>query len=158
MNETFKSQITTTLDEIRDAGLYKQERSISSAQSSHISSGGKKVLNFCANNYLGLANHPKIIFSAKKAMDTWGFGLASVRFICGTQDLHLELEAKLSNFLGMEDSILMRTVEFLKLSFLPRMRSFLIHSIMHRSLTEFVCVNRSDIDLRIAIWQISSIN
>ena len=106
MNETFKSQITTTLDEIRDAGLYKQERSISSAQSSHISSGGKKVLNFCANNYLGLANHPKIIFSAKKAMDTWGFGLASVRFICGTQDLHLELEAKLSNFLGMEDSIL----------------------------------------------------
>ena len=106
MSNSFRNQVTEALSEIKSAGLYKKERAISTAQSPHISSGGQKVLNFCANNYLGLANHPKIIFSAKKAMDTWGFGLASVRFICGTQDLHLDLESKLSIFLGMEDSIL----------------------------------------------------
>ena len=106
MTEAFDAQIRQTLAGIKAAGLYKSERAISTAQSAHIASGGKKVLNFCANNYLGLANHPKIIFAAKKAMDTWGFGLASVRFICGTQDLHLELESKLSSFLKMEESIL----------------------------------------------------
>jgi len=106
MTEAFDAQIRQTLVGIKAAGLYKSERAISTAQSAHIASGGKKVLNFCANNYLGLANHPKIIFAAKKAMDTWGFGLASVRFICGTQDLHLELESKLSSFLKMEESIL----------------------------------------------------
>ncbi len=106
MNEAFDIQLRQMLNEIKAAGLYKSERAISTAQSAHIASGGKKVLNFCANNYLGLANHPKIIFAAKKAMDTWGFGLASVRFICGTQDLHLELESKLSSFLKMEATIL----------------------------------------------------
>ncbi len=106
MTEAFDIQLRQTLNEIKAAGLYKSERAISTAQSAHIASGGKKVLNFCANNYLGLANHPKIIFAAKKAMDTWGFGLASVRFICGTQDLHLELESKLSSFLKMEATIL----------------------------------------------------
>lgn len=94
------------LQEIKDAGLLKGERPLSSSQSSHIEVNGKDVLNFCANNYLGLANHPEIIASAKRALDEWGFGVASVRFICGTQELHLKLEAKVSQFLGMEETIL----------------------------------------------------
>lgn len=98
---------TTTLDEIRDAGLFKSERIISSPQSAEIAlADGRKVLNFCANNYLGLADHPDIIAAAKDALDTHGFGMASVRFICGTQDLHKELEATISNFFGKEDTIL----------------------------------------------------
>ncbi|HUW88425.1 MAG TPA: glycine C-acetyltransferase [Candidatus Paceibacterota bacterium] len=106
MYEKMKSQLENTLREIKDAGLLKGERPFSSSQSSHIEVNGKDVLNFCANNYLGLANHPEIIAAAKNALDEWGFGLASVRFICGTQDLHLKLEAKVSQFLGMEDTIL----------------------------------------------------
>lgn len=111
MYSSMKSQLASELDEIRTAGLFKTERRISSAQSSHIVAGalagdGANVLNFCANNYLGLANHPDIIAAAKSAMDSRGFGMASVRFICGTQDLHLELEAKVSEFLGTEDTIL----------------------------------------------------
>lgn len=101
-----KPQLEKTLLEIEEAGLLKSERLLSSSQSSHIEVNGKDVLNFCANNYLGLANHPKIISAAKNALDEWGFGLASVRFICGTQELHLELEAKVSQFLGMEETIL----------------------------------------------------
>jgi glycine C-acetyltransferase len=95
-----------SLDEIAAAGLYKHERRISSAQSAHITANGGDVLNFCANNYLGLADHPEIIGAAKAAMDDWGFGLASVRFICGTQDLHIELERRVSEFLGTDDTIL----------------------------------------------------
>lgn len=92
---------------IKDDGLYKAERIITSPQSAHIElPGGKKVINFCANNYLGLADHPEIIKAAKKALDTHGFGMASVRFICGTQDLHKELEEKISQFFGTEDTIL----------------------------------------------------
>ena len=111
MYTSIKDQLREELDDIRTAGLYKTERSISSPQSSHITAGrigsqGADVLNFCANNYLGLADHPEIISAAKAAMDERGFGMASVRFICGTQDLHLELEARVSTFLGTEDTIL----------------------------------------------------
>ncbi len=92
---------------IKDDGLYKSERIITSPQSSHIElPGGQNVINFCANNYLALADHPAIIKAAKKALDTHGFGMASVRFICGTQDLHKELEQKISDFFGTEDTIL----------------------------------------------------
>lgn len=111
MYTTIKDQLQTELDDIRTAGLFKTERAISSPQSSHVTAGqlgqpGAPVLNFCANNYLGLADHPDIIAAAKSAMDSRGFGMASVRFICGTQDLHLELEARVSKFLGTEDTIL----------------------------------------------------
>lgn len=106
MYDTMKTQLQNRLDEIEEAGLFKRERQISSPQSAHIKAGGAEVLNFCANNYLGLANHPTIIAAAKRAMDEWGFGLASVRFICGTQKLHVELEERVSSFLGTEDTIL----------------------------------------------------
>ena len=106
MYGTMREQLNTTLDEIREAGLFKSERQISSPQSSHITASGKDVLNFCANNYLGLADHPEIVAAAKKAIDDWGFGLASVRFICGTQTLHVDLERRVSEFLGTEDTIL----------------------------------------------------
>lgn len=106
MYGTMKERAQQSLDEIAAAGLYKHERRISSAQSAHITANGGDVLNFCANNYLGLADHPDIIDAAKTAMDDWGFGLASVRFICGTQDLHIELERRVSEFLGTDDTIL----------------------------------------------------
>lgn len=106
MYDSMKIQLQVRLDEIRAAGLFKQERKLDSAQASHIRTNNKDVLNFCANNYLGLANNPDIIVAAKSAMDDWGFGLASVRFICGTQELHIELERRVSNFLGTEDTIL----------------------------------------------------
>ena len=92
--------------EIRSAGLYKSERQLASPQSAHVRSGGQDVLNFCANNYLGLANDPRLVSAAQAALDTWGFGMASVRFICGTQTQHVELENKLSAFLGTEATIL----------------------------------------------------
>ena len=101
------SRLDETLAEIRAAGLYKHERVITSPQGVEIRvQGGQEVLNFCANNYLGLADHPEVIAAAKKALDDHGFGLASVRFICGTQDLHKQLEASISEFFGTEDSIL----------------------------------------------------
>ncbi|ASN19562.1 glycine C-acetyltransferase [Arthrobacter sp. YN] len=111
MYSAIKDQLQGELDEIRSAGLFKTERHIDSPQASHIAAGqlgqpANKVLNFCANNYLGLADHPDIIAAAKTAMDERGFGMASVRFICGTQDLHLELETRVSRFLGTEDTIL----------------------------------------------------
>jgi len=111
MYSAIKDQLQGELDEIRTAGLFKTERHIDSPQASHIAAGqlgqpANKVLNFCANNYLGLADHPDIIAAAKSAMDERGFGMASVRFICGTQDLHLELEERVSKFLGTEDTIL----------------------------------------------------
>ncbi|WP_291382078.1 glycine C-acetyltransferase [Demequina sp.] len=106
MYGTMQAQLTDALDQIRAAGTLKVERPLGSAQSSVVSAGGADVLNFCANNYLGLANDPRIIDAAKTGMDQWGFGLASVRFICGTQDLHVELERRVSAFLGTEDTIL----------------------------------------------------
>ena len=106
MNESFINRIGTELEEIKTAGLYKNERIIASTQGAEIEVGGKKVLNFCANNYLGLSAHPKVIDAAKKYIDERGYGLSSVRFICGTQDIHKELEKKIADFLGTEDTIL----------------------------------------------------
>ena len=106
MNENFAKRIGTELEEIKASGLYKNERIITSDQGAEIEVGGKTVLNFCANNYLGLASHPKVEEAAKKAIDEHGYGLSSVRFICGTQDIHKELERKISDFLGTEDTIL----------------------------------------------------
>jgi glycine C-acetyltransferase len=103
----FKTQIANTLEEIKSQGLYKTERVITSPQNAKIEiAGGRRVLNMCANNYLGLADHPALLAAAKQALDTHGFGMASVRFICGTQDIHKELEAALTKFLGTEDTIL----------------------------------------------------
>ena len=104
---TLTERYSETLDEIRDAGLFKSERIITSPQSAEITlADGRTVLNFCANNYLGLADHQDIIAEAKKALDTHGFGMASVRFICGTQDLHKQLEKTIADFFGKEDTIL----------------------------------------------------
>jgi glycine C-acetyltransferase len=107
MFDAARTQLQETLDGIREAGLYKEERVITSQQSAEISvSTGEEVVNFCANNYLGLANHPELIEAAKEGVDRYGFGLASVRFICGTQDVHKELERRIAEFLGTEDTIL----------------------------------------------------
>ena len=106
MNEKFAQRIGAELTEIETAGLFKKERIITSPQGPEITVGGKTVLNFCANNYLGLSSHPKAIEAAHKAIDTHGYGMSSVRFICGTQDIHKELEKKLATFLGTEDTIL----------------------------------------------------
>jgi glycine C-acetyltransferase len=106
MNENFVSRIRQELEEIKASGLYKTERVISSPQGAEITVNGQQVLNFCANNYLGLSSHPKTLESAQKYIDSHGFGMSSVRFICGTQDIHKELERKISEFLGTEDTIL----------------------------------------------------
>ena len=103
----FNKQLSQTLEDIKSQGLFKTERVITTPQDAHIAiTGGKRVLNMCANNYLGLADHPALIAAAKEALDTHGFGMASVRFICGTQDIHKQLEAALSKFLGTEETIL----------------------------------------------------
>src|SRR5437868_11803459 len=101
-----RQQLQQALDEIQEAGLYKNERVIESPQEAHITVNGREVLNMCANNYLGLSDHPKIVEAAHKGLDEWGFGLSSVRFICGTQTIHKELERKISEFLGTDDTIL----------------------------------------------------
>jgi glycine C-acetyltransferase len=106
MNATFAKRIAAELEEIKASGLFKSERIISSAQGAEILVNGKKVLNFCANNYLGLSSHPKVVAAAKQAIDYRGYGMSSVRFICGTQDIHKELEQKIAAFLGTEDTIL----------------------------------------------------
>ena len=106
MYTDYKEFLAKELSAIKDAGLYKDERVITSAQGAEIEVGGNKVLNFCMNNYLGLSNSPELIDAAKEAMDTRGYGMSSVRFICGTQDLHKELEAKIAKFFGTEDTIL----------------------------------------------------
>jgi glycine C-acetyltransferase len=106
MYGNFKNYLTAELQSIKAAGLYKNERLITSSQSAEIEVGGKIVLNFCANNYLGLSNNARVIEAAKKAMDTHGFGMSSVRFICGTQDVHKELEIAVSKYFKTEDAIL----------------------------------------------------
>ena len=107
MFDTMQPALTEEIKNIQDSGLYKKERIITSPQGAEIeTSDGKKVINFCANNYLGLSSHPKVIEAAKNAIDSHGYGMSSVRFICGTQDIHLELEQKISEFLGTEDTIL----------------------------------------------------
>ena len=107
MSYAGQDRFASTLEEIREQGLFKSERIIASPQDAEITlADGRRVLNFCANNYLGLADHPRVIEAAKRALDSHGFGMASVRFICGTQDLHKELERTISGFLGTEDTIL----------------------------------------------------
>ncbi|MFJ2650061.1 glycine C-acetyltransferase [Streptomyces sp. NPDC087420] len=112
MFTSVRDDLRATLDEIRDAGLFKPERVISTPQNASVAvtagggPAGGDVLNFCANNYLGLADHPEVVAAAKDALDRWGYGMASVRFICGTQEIHKELEQRLSSFLGQEDTIL----------------------------------------------------
>lgn len=107
MYDTLKPALEKELASIKEAGLYKKERIITTPQGADIkTSDGREVINFCANNYLGLSSHPRVIEAAKRAIDTHGFGMSSVRFICGTQDIHKELEQKISDFLGMEDTIL----------------------------------------------------
>ena len=106
MYGTLQAQLADALEDIREAGTLKGERPLAGAQDAVVTTGGAEVLNFCANNYLGLANDQRIVAAAKHAMDEWGFGLASVRFICGTQELHVGLERRVSEFLGTEDTIL----------------------------------------------------
>ena len=101
-----KEHLSQTLAEIKEAGLYKEERLIESPQRAAITVKGKEVLNFCANNYLGLSDHPRLIEGAKRMMDERGFGMSSVRFICGTQDIHKQLEAAISEYFKTEDTIL----------------------------------------------------
>jgi len=107
MYGTFQSHLRKKIEDIENAGLYKRERVISSPQQAEVTvADGSSVLNLCANNYLGLANHPAIVDAARQSLDDWGYGLASVRFICGTQSIHKQLEERLSDFLGMDDTIL----------------------------------------------------
>ena len=107
MFDTARSVYARTLEEIRTAGLYKEERIITTPQGATIrTADGREVLNFCANNYLGLSSHPAVIEAARRALETHGFGLSSVRFICGTQDLHKELEGAVARFFGTDDAIL----------------------------------------------------
>ncbi|RYZ20877.1 MAG: aminotransferase class I/II-fold pyridoxal phosphate-dependent enzyme, partial [Chitinophagaceae bacterium] len=106
MNERFVERLRSEIEEIRSSGLYKNERIITSPQGPEITVNGKRVLNFCANNYLGLSSHPKTLEAAHRYLDSHGYGMSSVRFICGTQDIHKELEQKLAQFLGTEDTIL----------------------------------------------------
>ncbi len=106
MNERFVTRIKSEIEEIKQAGLYKNERIITSPQGAEITVNGQTVLNFCANNYLGLSSHHKTIAAAHKYIDSHGYGMSSVRFICGTQDIHKKLERKLAEFLGTEDTIL----------------------------------------------------
>ena len=102
-----KQHLENELAEIKEAGLFKKERIITSPQSADIQlNTGEKVINFCANNYLGLSSHPEVIKAAKETLDTHGFGMSSVRFICGTQDIHKKLEQKIADFYGTEDTIL----------------------------------------------------
>jgi glycine C-acetyltransferase len=107
MYKKLKPVLEKELNNIRDAGLFKKERIITTPQGANIKTSDKReVINFCANNYLGLSSHPNVIAAAKRAIDSHGYGMSSVRFICGTQDIHKELEAKIAAFLGMEDTIL----------------------------------------------------
>ena len=107
MNDNFKNYLTGELNTLRESGLYKSERIIASPQNARITlQDGREVLNFCAHNYLGLADHPALLAAAKESLDRRGLGLASVRFICGTQDLHKNLEGAISRFFGTEDTIL----------------------------------------------------
>ena len=106
MNEKFVERMRSEIEEIKSSGLYKTERIITSPQGAEIVVNGKRVLNFCANNYLGLSSHPKTLQAAHRYLDSHGYGMSSVRFICGTQDIHKQLEQKLAKFLGTEDTIL----------------------------------------------------
>ena len=105
--DDFFGQLSDQADQMREAGTFKTERVLESPQAARIRvADGREVINMCANNYLGLANHPEVVAAARESLDTWGYGLASVRFICGTQALHKELEERISRFVGQDDTIL----------------------------------------------------
>src|SRR5690625_4817229 len=106
MNTSLRDRLSEELEEIKQSGLYKTERIINSPQGAEIKVGDKTVINFCANNYLGLSSHPKVLKAAEQTIEERGYGMSSVRFICGTQDIHRQLEHKISEFLGTEDTIL----------------------------------------------------
>ena len=152
--ETFE----TRLQEIRDAGTWREERIITTPQSAHVDTTARKdVLNLCANNYLGLADHPELIAAAKASYDTWGFGLASVRFICGTQQIHKNLERKIASFVGMDDAILYSSCFDANGGLFETLLTAedAISSIMHPSLTVCAFAGRSATVTATAIWRIS---
>ena len=155
-----KEQLKEELSSIEEAGLFKKERVITSVQDAEITiSTGEKVLNFCANNYLGLSSHPKVVEAAKKALDTHGFGMSSVRFICGTQDIHKELESKSLNFLErrIPSCMLLHLMPMVVCSnlFLNADDAIISDSLNHASIIdELGCVRLSDIVTRITIWPI----
>ena len=154
----FQDFLKAEIQSIKDAGLYKTERLIATPQDAEIKlTTGETVLNFCANNYLGLSSHPRVIEGAKKALDARGYGMSSVRFICGTQDIHKELEAKISKFFGTEDTILYAaclfySFAFFWIKFMNSTYSFylknrinrkfqLVLRIAHRLLTNSICIS-----------------
>ena len=159
----FQQHLQTELAAIREAGLYKNERLICGPQQAEINVGGKTVLNFCANNYLGLSNHPRLISAAKAAMDARGYGMSSVRFICGTQDLHKELEAasRASSKRTMPSSMplaSMPTAVFSNRCSRPKMPSSAMRSTTPRSSTAYASAKPSVIAMPMPIWRISSAN
>jgi 7-keto-8-aminopelargonate synthetase and related enzymes len=158
MNENLVRRIGKEVEEIKSAGLFKTERVITSPQGAEITVGGKTVLNFCANNYLGLSSHPKVIEAAHKAIDRRGYGMSSVRFICGTQDIHKELEEKLST--SWEQRIpyymqqhLMPMAAYLNPCSMKKMPSFPMRLIMHRSSMAYGSARLSDSAMNIIIWK-----
>ena len=158
----FQQHLQAELAAIREAGLYKNERLITSPQQAEITVGHQKVLNFCANNYLGLSNHPRLIQAAKDAMDTRGYGMSSVRFICGTQDLHKQLEASIAGFFKTEDTILYAACfdanggvfEPLR----PKMPSSAMPSTTPPSSTACACARPSATAMPTPTWPTSKIN
>ena len=157
-----KEHLSRTLAEIREAGLYKEERLIESSQSASIQVAGKEVLNFCANNYLGLANDPRLIAASSRMMQDRGFGMASVRFICGTQDIHKQLEAAISDYFKTEDTILYAACfdangGVFSLFSPRRMPSFPTPSTTHPSLTESVSAKPRDTVMPMPTWLNSSV-
>jgi 2-amino-3-ketobutyrate coenzyme A ligase (EC 2.3.1.29) len=117
--KAFQKQLQEGLNELREQGLYKTERIITSKQDAQITlDSGQEVLNFCANNYLGLSSHPEVVQAAKDTLDSHGFGMSSVRFICGTQDIHKQLEAEIASFYGTEDSFFMQQLSTLTEAYL----------------------------------------
>jgi len=158
MYETLKPVLQQELAEIEKAGLYKKERIIISPQGAEIEvEGGKKVINFCANNYLGLSSNPKVIEAAKATIDAHGYGMSSVRFICGTQDIHKELKEKYPSFWVQKTPYCMlrpsmQTVEFLNHCLTSRMRLFLTSLTTPPSLTAFVCARPSVCGISTMTW------
>ena len=152
-----KEHLASALENLKQAGLYKEERIIESPQQAAIQVKGKEVLNFCANNYLGLANNPRLIEGAKKMMDRRGFGMSSVRFICGTQDIHKELEAAISEYFQTEDTILYAACfdanGGLFGSFLSEEDAIISDALNHASIIDGVCVRQSATAMLMQTWR-----
>ena len=153
----FQDFLKTEIQSIKDAGLYKSERLIATPQGAEIKlTTGETVLNFCANNYLGLSAHPKVIEGAKKALDARGYGMSSVRFICGTQDIHKELEAKISQFFGTEDTILYAACFDANGGVFEPLfgqEDAIISDELNHASTEYVCARRFVTDTSTPIWK-----